>query len=228
MSPAATAGGPSRALHPFESTIVKKAIMSVTGIVLFVFVIGHLLGNLQVFLGAARLNAYSTFLKSNIELLWAVRIILLVCVIAHIVVTIQLARLKSQARPIGYTRKNNAHSTLASRSMYYSGPMIAAFVIYHLLHLTLGTVHPDFSPTDVYANVIYGFRQWPVSLAYAVAIGLLCLHLNHGIYSMFQTLGIAHPRYTPAIRSAAAALSILIFIGYVSIPAAVMTGIVHL
>jgi succinate dehydrogenase / fumarate reductase cytochrome b subunit len=218
----------NRALRFFEATIVKKAVMALTGFVLFGFVAGHLLGNLQVFLGAERLNAYSALLKSNREILWGIRTVLLVSVIAHIVVTIQLAQLKIGARPIGYRKKSNAHSSLASRTMYYSGPMIAAFVVYHLLHLTLGTVHAAFSEVDVYANVVYGFRQWPVSAAYAVAIGLLCLHLNHGIYSMFQTLGFAHPRYTPRIRVAAGAVSVLFFLGYVSIPAAVLTGIVHL
>jgi succinate dehydrogenase / fumarate reductase cytochrome b subunit len=228
MSPAATAGRSNRALRFFEATIVKKAVMAVTGLVLFGFVIGHLLGNLQVFLGPERLNAYAAFLKGNLELLWTTRIVLLVCVTAHIVVTIQLAQLKSKARPAGYAKKNNAHSSLASRTMYYTGPMIAAFVIYHLLHLTVGAVHPEFSDTDVYANVVYGFQQWPVSIAYVVAIGFLCLHLNHGIYSMFQTLGLAHPVWTPRIKRAAAAISILLFLGYVSIPAAVLTGIVAL
>ncbi len=228
MSPAATAGQPKRALRFFEATIVKKAIMAVTGLVLFGFVTGHLLGNLQVFLGAERLNAYAAFLKGNLELLWGTRIVLLVCVIAHIVVTIQLARLKLNARPVSYAKKRNPHSSVASRTMYYSGPMIAAFVIYHLLHLTAGMVHPDFSEQNVYANVVYGFEQWPVSLAYTVAIAFLCLHLNHGIYSTFQTLGLAHPRYMPKIKTAAAAISILYFVGYVSIPAAVLTGVVHL
>jgi len=202
--------------------------MALTGFVLFAFVTGHLLGNLQVSLGPDRLNAYAAFLKSNLEILWGVRTILLVSVLAHIVVTIQLAQLKTQARPVGYAKKDNAHSSVASRTMYYSGPMIAAFVVYHLLHLTLGTVHPDFSEHNVYANVVYGFQQWPVSLAYAIAIGLLCLHLNHGIYSMFQSLGLTHSHYTPRIKAAARVISILFFAGYVSIPAAVLTGIVHL
>jgi len=227
MSPASAAPA-RRALRFFEATIVKKAVMAVTGLVLFAFVTGHLIGNLQVFLGPDRLNAYAAFLKSNLEILWGVRTILLVCVVAHIVVTIQLAQLKTQARPVSYAKKDNAHSSVASRTMYYTGPMIAAFVVYHLLHLTLGTVHPDFSEHEVYANVVYGFQQWPVSLAYAVAIGLLCLHLNHGIYSMFQSLGLTHPHYTPRIKAAARVISILFFIGYVSIPAAVLTGIVHL
>lgn len=227
MSPA-TAVGHNRALRFFEATIVKKAIMAVTGLVLFGFVTGHLLGNLQVFLGPVRLNAYAAFLKSNVELLWGTRIVLLVCVVAHIVVTIQLAQLKSKARPVGYVRKKNPHSGAASRTMYYSGPMIAAFIIYHLLHFTVGAVHPRFVEGDVYANLVYGFLQWPVSLAYAIAIGLLCLHLNHGIYSIFQTLGLAHPKYMPGIKKAAMAISILFFVGFVSIPAAVLTGFVHL
>jgi succinate dehydrogenase / fumarate reductase, cytochrome b subunit len=225
MSPAATAGRSSRVQGFFAATIVKKAIMAITGFVLFGFVTGHLLGNLQVFLGPERLNAYAAFLKSNLEILWGTRIALLVTVTAHIVVTIQLYSLKNQARPVPYAQKNNAHSSPASRSMYLTGPMIAAFVVYHLLHLTVGAVHPQFSETDVYSNVVYGFQQWPVSLAYIVAIGLLCLHLSHGISSMFQSLGIAHPRHTPRIKAAARVIALLFFIGYVSIPFAALTGL---
>ena len=219
MSPAATAGP-----GIFSATILKKAVMAITGFILFGFVSGHLVGNLQIFLGPDRLNAYAAFLKSNVEILWPTRIVLLLSVTAHITVTIQLARLKNQARPIAYQTKNNAHSTLASRSMYITGPMIAAFIVYHLLHLTVGALHPEFSETDVYSNVVFGFQQWPVSLAYIVAIGLLCLHIRHGIYSMFQSLGLAHPRHTPHIKAAASLISVLYFIGYVSIPVAVLAG----
>ena len=223
--PAAGAERPRPARGFFEASIVKKAVMAVTGVVLFVFVTGHLLGNLQVFLGADRLNGYAAFLKGNIELLWGTRIILLICVTAHIIVTIQLASLKNRARPAGYTRKDNAHSSVASRSMYITGPMIAAFVIYHLLHLTVGAVHPQFSETDVYSNIVYGFEQWPVSLAYVVAMALLCLHLNHGIYSMFQTLGVLPPQYAPGVRTAARVIALLYFAGYTSIPVAALTGV---
>lgn len=199
--------------------------MAATGVILFGFVVGHMLGNLQVFLGPDRLNAYAAFLKSNIEILWTVRTVLLVSVLAHIFVTLQLYRLKNQARPVAYTKKDNSHSTFSSRSMYVTGPMIAAFVVYHLLDLTAGATRAQFSQTDVYSNVILDFQNWPVSIAYAIAIGLLCLHLRHGIYSMFQSLGLAHPRYTPRIRTAATIIAVLIFIGYVSIPAAVLAGI---
>jgi succinate dehydrogenase / fumarate reductase cytochrome b subunit len=227
MSSAAIAGPRNRAVRFFEATIVKKAVMAVTGAILFAFVTGHLLGNLQVFLGPERINAYAAFLKGNLELLWGTRIVLLVAVIAHIVTTLQLASLKSQARPVAYAKKKNAHSTFASRSMYVTGPMIAAFVIYHLLHLTTGTVHPQFSETDVYSNIVYGFEQWPVSLAYIVAMGLLCLHLTHGIYSMFQTLGFAHPRHTPQIKTAARIIGLVYFAGFSAIPIAALTGLLN-
>jgi succinate dehydrogenase / fumarate reductase cytochrome b subunit len=225
MSSAAIAEPRNRAARFFEATIIKKALMAVTGAILFLFVTGHLLGNLQVFLGPERINSYAAFLKGNLEVLWGTRIVLLVAVIAHIVTTVQLASRKSKARPVSYIKKKNEHSTFASRSMYVTGPMIAAFVIYHLLHFTIGTVHPQFSETDVYSNIVYGFEQWPVSLAYVVAMGLLCLHLTHGIYSMFQSLGMAHPRRTPKIKAAARIIGLVYFAGFSSIPIAALTGL---
>jgi succinate dehydrogenase / fumarate reductase cytochrome b subunit len=228
MSSAAAAAGSNRALKFFEATIVRKAVIAVTGLAMFGFVTGHLLGNLQVFLGPERLNAYAAFLKSNTEVLWGARIGLLVCLFAHVIATIQLWQLKNQARPVSYAKKNNSHSSLASRTMYYSGPVILAFVIYHLLHFTVGAVHPHFSEQDVYSNVVYGFLQWPVALAYIVAVGLLCVHLSHGIWSMFQSLGFSHPRYTPMIKRGAKVIAILYFLGYASIPVGVLTGIVRL
>lgn len=228
MSPTAAAGSSNRALRFFEATIVKKAVVAVTGLVLFGFVTGHMLGNLQVFLGPERLNAYAAFLKSNLELLWGARITLLISVFAHIFFTIQLWQLKNQARPVAYVKKVNSHSSAASRTMYYSGPVILAFVVYHLLHFTVGAVHPHFSETDVYSNVVYGFMQIPVALSYMVAVGLLCMHLSHGIASIPQTLGFNHPVHTPKIKAAARAIAVLYFLGYAAIPVGVMTGIIRL
>jgi succinate dehydrogenase / fumarate reductase cytochrome b subunit len=208
-----------------ESTIFKKAVMAATGFVLFGFVTAHLLGNLQIFLGQDRLNEYSAMLKSNAEILWGARSFLLLCIVAHIVTTIQLVRINQQARPVAYAKKNNSHSTLDSRTMYYSGPMVAAFIVYHLLHFTTGTVHPDFSERDVYSNVVIGFQHLPVSIAYIVAVGLLCLHLSHGVSSMFQSLGFSHPQHTPRIKQVARAVGILYFLGFASIPVAVLAGI---
>jgi succinate dehydrogenase / fumarate reductase cytochrome b subunit len=227
MSSAAAASS-NRAFRFLDATIAKKAIMALTGAAMFGFVAGHLLGNLQVFLGPERLNAYAAFLKSNMEVLWGARIGLIVCLVAHVVVTLQLMKAKSDARPVAYRKKDNSHSSIASRTMYKTGPVVLAFVIYHLLHMTLGAVHPRFSEHDVYSNVVYGFRQWPVSLAYIISVGLLCLHLSHGISSLFQTLGFNHPIHTPRIKRAARVIALLFFLGYASIPFAVMTGIVRL
>jgi len=227
MTPAAISGGSGGTLRFFESTIFKKAVMALTGALLFGFVSAHLLGNLQIFLGQDRLNEYAAFLKSNAEILWGARTVLLLSVAAHIIATIQLANLNKQARPVGYAKKNNSHSTLASRTMYYSGPMIAAFVVYHLLHFTTGTLHPDFSEHDVYSNIIVGFQRWPVAVSYLVAVGLLCMHLSHGVSSMFQSLGFSHPQHTPRIRFVARLVGILYFAGYASIPTAVLVGILR-
>ena len=201
--------------------------MAVTGAALFLFVTGHLLGNLQVFLGPDAINDYAAMLKGNREILWGVRIGLLVFVTAHIIVTIQLARINGKARPSRYAKKDNSHSSGASRGMYLTGPMIAAFIVYHLLHLTVGAAHPQFSETDVYSNMVTGFRVWPVSLVYIIAMGLLCMHLRHGVQSMFQSLGFNHPRHTPRIQAAANAISILYFAGFASIPLAALTGILR-
>jgi succinate dehydrogenase / fumarate reductase cytochrome b subunit len=219
-------GGPSpRAMRFYDSTVFKKAVMAVTGLILFGFVIGHMIGNLQIFEGPEKLNAYGHFLHSLPGALWMTRIVLLVSVALHIIATIQLALLKKQARPIGYVKKDNSHSSYASRTMYWSGPIIAAFVIYHILHLTLGVAQPNgFVEGEVYSNVVLGFQNWFVSGFYIFAMALLCMHLYHGVFSMFQSLGAHHPNYTPLIKKFAAFMAFVIFVGNVSIPVSVLAG----
>jgi succinate dehydrogenase / fumarate reductase, cytochrome b subunit len=218
----------NRAPGFWASTVGKKIVMAVTGILLFVFVIGHLLGNLQVFEGPAKLNAYGAFLHSIGEFLWPVRIILLIAVTLHIVATVQLALRKKRARPIEYSVKKAIASSYASRTMYWSGPIVLAFIIFHLLHLTAGYIHPDaaYIEGDVYHNVVSGFQVWWVSLSYIVAISLLGLHLRHGLWSMFQTLGIHQPQYTVRFKKAAMVIALLITLGYISIPISVLLGLV--
>jgi len=216
-----------RAARFYEATIGKKVVMAVTGVILFGFVVGHLIGNLQIFLGREKIDAYGEFLHSKPSLLWTARSVLLLAVGLHIIASIQLAGLKSKARPVGYVKKASVGSTYASRTMMWSGPIILAFVIYHLLHFTFGTVLPEFQEGHVYDNMVSGFRRIPVSIAYIVAMALLGTHLYHGIWSMFQSVGVAHPRYTRVIKIFAAAATIFIVVGNISIPVAVMTGIVH-
>lgn len=226
MSAVATPSQLHRAVRFYEAPIGKKVVVAITGIVLFGFVLGHLAGNLQVFLGAERLNHYAELLRMNAGLLWAARALLLFAVVLHIVATVQLKAMALGARPSRYTRYTPTRSSLASRTMMWTGPMIAAFVVYHLLHFTTGTAHPDFVREDVYRNVVLGFRQIPVSVAYIIAMILLGFHLQHGLWSMFQSLGLNHPRYTPGFKRFAVLFSILIVVGNISIPLAVLTGLV--
>ena len=198
--------------------------MAVSGCILFLFVVGHLIGNLQIYEGPDKLNRYAVLLRSMPALLWTVRAVLLAMVLLHIWSSVQLAGRNIAARPVGYRMKKSAGSSYASRTMYWSGPIILAFVVYHLLDFTFGTVNPRFQPGNVYGNVVASFQLIPVAVFYIIAMLLLCLHLYHGLWSMFQSLGIAHPRYTPILRKTAGAVAILIAAGNISIPVAVLAG----
>lgn len=214
-----------RKLRFYETTVGKKFIMAGTGVVLFGFVVGHLAGNLQFFAGRETVNHYAVQLRTFPALLWAIRIGLLAAVIAHIVTSIQLVRLQNLARPVAYAKKRSVGSNYASRTMYWSGPIIAVFVVYHLLHMTWGTLHPRFEHLDVYDNLVYGFANPLVSAFYILAIGLLLMHLYHGLWSMFQTFGVSHPLWTPRLKILAKVVSIALFLGFSSIPVAVLAGI---
>ena len=216
----------SRALTFYSTSIGKKVVMAITGLILFGFVIGHMLGNLQVFMGANQMNAYAAMLKANATLLWGVRIVLLVGVILHIVAAVQLTRMSQRSRPEGYHYKDVIQADYAACTMRWSGPIIAVFVIYHLLHFTTGSVHPRFDVHDVYRNVISGFRVWPVSLFYIIAMIALAFHLWHGVWSMFQTLGLINPKSDKMIHRLAAIATLALVIGFISIPMAVLAGLI--
>jgi succinate dehydrogenase cytochrome b subunit len=211
----------------YDSTIGKKAVMAISGLILFGYLIAHMLGNLQFFLGRTVLNHYAETLHANPPLLWTVRILLLFSAVLHIWASIELAVLKNQARPIGYVKRGNVQASLASRTMMWSGPVVLAFIIFHLLHLTTGTVHPQFVPLNAYDNLINGLRVAPVALFYIVSMILVGMHLSHGIWSMFQSLGFSHPKYTPLIKKFAAVFSWLLIAGFISIPLVVMAGIIR-
>lgn len=218
--------GAIRTLRFWETTIAKKAVMAVSGVVLAGFVVGHLIGNLQIFLGPERFNGYARTLRALPELLWPTRAVLLVMVLAHIWSAVQLAVVKSEARPQGYVRKRSTDSTYSSRTMYWSGPILAAFIIYHLMQFTFGVGGTAFRDLDAYGNVIHGFRVPLVSAFYILSMALLAMHLRHGLWSMFQTLGVHHSRYMARFKVAAAVIAAFIFLGFVSIPVAVLTGLI--
>jgi succinate dehydrogenase / fumarate reductase cytochrome b subunit len=210
------------------SSIGRKVIMAVTGVILVVFVVGHMLGNLQVYLGPAALNHYGVFLRKVLHGagLWIVRAVLLVAVLLHIWSATSLTLESRRARPVGYREQKWKESTYASRTMRWGGVILLLFVIYHLLHFTTGTVHPSFIEGDVYHNFVAAFQSVPVSLAYIFAMLALGLHLRHGVWSMFQTLGVSHPRYIRLAHAAAWVVAVLVVAGNISFPIAVLAGIV--
>ena len=226
MSSVAVNSGFARTAALYNSIVGKKILMAVSGLVLTGFVLGHMAGNLQIFLGPERLNAYARFLQDNMEILWPARIILSISVIVHILMAWQLTVLNNlKSRPVSYVKKTAIASTYAARTMVWSGPIIALFVVYHILHFTTGSAHPNFHPGEVYDNVITGFRQAPAAAFYILANILLGIHLYHGVWSLFQTLGFNHPRYTPWLKLAAKLYGLVIAAGNCSIPVAVLAGV---
>jgi succinate dehydrogenase / fumarate reductase cytochrome b subunit len=217
----------------YRSSLGKKYVMALTGFALFGFVIAHMAGNLQIFLGRDSINAYAAFLKSKPELLWAARLGLLAVAVLHVTAAIQLAAQNRRARPVGYNDNKVVASSLAQRTILMSGLIILAFIIYHLLHFTFGATNPEYlgyhdpdGRHDVYRMMIAGFSNIWVSVFYIVAMGLLCLHLSHGVSSMFQSLGLRRRAITRSINLFAKTMALVIFIGNVAIVVAVLTGLV--
>jgi succinate dehydrogenase / fumarate reductase cytochrome b subunit len=227
MSTSALVAPAVRPLTFWSTTNGKKAVMAVSGIVLTGFLVGHLAGNLQIFAGPEKINAYGRLLREAPLLTWTVRIVVLVSAILHIWSSIELGVRKVKARPTRYYFRRPIASTYASRTMYWSGPILAAFVVYHLMQFTFGTGGTPFREGDIYNNMVSGFRVPFISAFYVVAMFLLCTHLRHGLWSLFQTLGFTHPRYTPWIKAGAIVVAYALFLGFASIPLAVMSGAIR-
>jgi succinate dehydrogenase / fumarate reductase cytochrome b subunit len=232
MNSRAPAGAAPAEPGAVDSPLLQKALMAATGLVLFGFVLTHMLGNMKVYLGSDDLNHYAEWLREvgspmipHGGALWIARGVLLACVGLHMGSAFSLAQRARAAREAGYELHRPLASTYASRTMRFGGIIIVLFVVYHILHLTTGSVHRDFVPGDVYHNFIAGFRHLPSSLFYIVAQLALGLHLSHGIASMLQSLGINHPIINPWRRPLANAFALVITLGNISFPVAVMTGI---
>jgi succinate dehydrogenase / fumarate reductase cytochrome b subunit len=214
----------------YRSSVGKKMIVAVTGLVLIAFVIGHLLGNLQIFLGPDWVNSYAEHLRALGPLLWAIRIFLLVNVLLHIFYTISLAIENRRARPVHYKRKDHVKATFASRHMVVSGLVVLGFIIFHILHFTVRKIDPRFlllkadplNHSDVYSMMVYGFQNVYVSAFYVVGLFLLTLHLTHGTSSFFQSLGLNDEKLAPRLAATGRIFAWLIFVGYTSIPVAVL------
>lgn len=211
--------------------------MAVTGLMLVVFVIGHMAGNLQVFIGPAKMNGYAAFLKSTGELLWVARLGLLAAVLLHILMALQLTRIKSAARPVDYAKRQPQVSTIASRTMRWGGVLLLVFIVFHILHFTTGNVfpvastpdalYPEFSHTDVYGNVISAFRTPWVVAFYVVVMLFLMLHLFHGAWSSVRTLGLTKASRHPLQRRVATVIALVVWLGFTAVPVAVFLGVIR-
>jgi succinate dehydrogenase / fumarate reductase cytochrome b subunit len=228
--------------HLFKSSLGKKYIMAVTGFVLFLFVIGHLAGNLQFFLGQEAINRYGNFLQSNPELIWPARLTLLLMVGLHIWSATKISLENRAARPVGYAVYQPVGSSYASRTMLLGGSIVLVFIVYHLLHYTVVVQYLNFTGRDfaafmeklpgqvpaerhdIFKMMVVGFNNCWVSAFYVLGLALLCLHLSHGASSMFQSLGWKNEAYRPFLDIAARVVAVVIFLGYTSIPLAILCG----
>ena len=219
----------------YKTSIGKKIIMAITGIIFVGFITGHMLGNLQVFLGQDRLNTYAEALQGLGALLWFIRAFLLAFIAFHIIFGIKLYFENRSSRPIRYVRVHNIESNIASRTMIFSGLLIFFFVIYHLLHFTIIVTNPEYATLkdslgrhDVYSMMILGFKNWIISAVYILAVLFLSFHLSHSLFSLFQTLGLNNATWMPRLRVISNIFAILIFIGYVAIPIGILLNFAKL
>ena len=217
----------------YRASVGKKILMAVSGVVLFGFIVLHMVGNLKVLLGPQELDEYAEFLRTvgypavpHKTALWTVRIVLLLAVLLHMTAAFQTWSQSRNARQVGYRRNDDLSFSYASRTMRWGGVIILLFVIYHLLHFTTGTLHPDFVEGGVYHNFVVAFQSPLILLVYLVAQAALGLHLYHGLWSATQTLGANHPKYNAMRRPAAAIVALGIFLGFVVPPILVLLGVI--
>lgn len=219
----------AQALTLMKTTVGKKAALAVSGLVLFGYVIAHMVGNLQVFLGPEVLNSYAQMLHSSVALLWGARLVLLVAVVVHIWMMIELYERSYAARPMRYKRVETRYVSYASAAMKFTGPALLLFIAFHIMHFTtpglaLGDYQHD--PVDVYSNVVQAFQIPWVAATYILANLFLGMHLFHGAWSLLQSLGLNHPRYNRPRKRIAQSLALFVTVGNISMPLAIVTGMI--
>jgi succinate dehydrogenase / fumarate reductase, cytochrome b subunit len=211
----------------WQSTIGKKVVMAVTGIIGILFVISHMVGNLQMFYPDApiAMRHYAELLRISMPVLYGVRAALLAAVVLHVISAYQLTMIARAARPQDYKVRKPQVTTLAARTMRWGGVLLVGFIVFHILHMTLGTVHPQFTHLDPYNNVRIGLANPLVGGFYVLAVGFLGLHLYHGSWAAVRTLGAARPSAQPLKRKIAAVIAVVVALGFMSIPIAAMAGL---
>jgi succinate dehydrogenase / fumarate reductase cytochrome b subunit len=219
----------------FGSSIGTKFVMATTGLLLSLFVVAHMLGNLQVFAGREQFNAYAHALQGLGPLLWVARAGLLIILLVHVRCAFKLTQDARKARPIAYGVKRPLKSTYASRTMLMTGLIVFAFIVFHILHFTTGTIHSDFYALvddqgrhDTYGMFVRGFQHLPTTVAYILAMGILGLHLSHGLSSLVQSMGWMRPKYREMIRQGGLVVTAIIVIGNISMPLACLLGVIKL
>ncbi len=218
-----------------KTSIGKKLIVALTGLVMMGFVVGHLAGNLQIFAGQNQINTYAEKLRHLGPLLWGVRFFLLASVLLHGLASLKLAQENRAARPVAYVHEDTVQATLASRTMVLSGIVLSAFIVYHLMHFTFRVTHPAFAHLkdslgrhDTYSMMVLGFQNPYVSIFYIVGMGALCFHLSHGASSWAQTFGLTNAKCLACLKHLGNVFAVLIFTGYISIPVCVILNIIKL
>jgi succinate dehydrogenase / fumarate reductase cytochrome b subunit len=212
-----------------DTTVGKKAVLALSGVILFGFAVVHMLGNMQIFVGREVIDGYHVMLYGMPGLLWTARVVLLLALVAHATTAVQLARLNRAARPERYARSTRVATSYAARTMLWGGILLLLYLVHHVAHMTagftagLGYAHDH---VDVYGNLVRSYRvPWMAGLSIVAAI-IFGIHVRHGAWSLFQSLGIHHPRHTRLLRSVAIALALVVTAGYIAVPLAVVTGLV--
>ena len=216
----------------YRSSVGKKVLMAVTGFIWFGFLVGHMVGNLKAFLGAEHFDEYAHFLRimgepllPRMGFLWVFRAFVLVAFVLHVILAWQTSRTSWDARATKYHKQENLSFSGSSRFMRWGGVFILVFVVYHILHMTTGTVHPSFVEGAAYANLVEGLSNPLVAGFYVLAMIAICVHLYHGLWSMLQTVGAAHPKYREFRRPAAVLLALVVSLGFITIPVSVLAGV---
>lgn len=217
----------------WDSSVGKKTVMAVSGLIMLLYLIAHMIGNLKIFFGPDELNHYAHWLRTVGEpfmhyewTLWLIRVVLVVAVVAHATSAYQLSRRDIKARPTKYVKKK-AGSSFATRTMRWGGIILALFIVWHILDLTTGTVHPGgYEHLHPYQNIIDTFSTWYGNVIYIVAVTALGFHVRHGLWSAAQTLGAGKATRDRALKIIANGLALVLTAGFVVVPVAVMTGVV--